>query len=953
MLIPKTNTARRKLNLANTRAHAEGFYYKPRLFLSDLINNFDQDELYITTACVAGLLKDEAAINGIFLPLYNKFGNNVLLEVQPHNVDIQKDLNKKALDMAKKFNLRIIAANDSHYIYKYNNQERDTLLKGKGLNYNHENEFILDYPTYDEFYQRFKLQGILSDDEIQNAIDNTLIFDECENIDINNNIKMPTIYKNLNDEEKMDILKDILNKDFKKMIKEEGVTKDQLKVYKKEVLKEAKVIENTKQVHSVDYFLFNYRLMKLAIDKYGGVLTRSGRGSCGAFLINKVLGITQIDRLNTTLPIYSERFMSTARLLENRAMPDIDYNVVAQEPFIKASKELLGEHGCYPMIAYGTLGESDAFRNICRARKIEYSEYNEVAKNIDHYRPNEKWGPLIKEASKYVGTIVSKSPHPCAYVLSNSDIREEIGLVRVGDELCALITSDEADEWKYLKNDYLIVTVWEIISATFKEIGEPIPKVSDLLGMIDDSVWKLFEDGITATLNQIDGSWATSLVKIFKPKTVEELAMFVACIRPSFNSFRNDFINRRPYSTGSKALDKIFENTHSYVLFQENLMQYFEWLGITPSESISLIKKISKKKIKPEDFSSITERIKNQWIINTGSQEGFDETWEDMQSMMSYGFNTPHGLAYAIDCLYCAYLKANYPLEYYTMVLNIYEKNETKTDRLTKELEYFDIKMSSVKFGYSMPNYNYDRETRKIYKSLASIKFMNKEAAEDLCNLYSNKYTCFTDLLADIAKTAVDSRQLTTLIKLDYFESFGEIHTLIQQNSIFNMFYKKQRFSLADISSMGITDELVEAFGGTKKPQTVIGMNNMQLIKYLCENRDYPKTTIIDKINYQNELLGYIDIVIPTIDKNCAYVLDVNKKYANKIVKLYRLKTGETEVVKVKAKNYDSNPIDANSIIKTIEAGEEKRWRKIAETGKWGRLDETEMILYKWSMVEC
>ena len=163
--------------------------------------------------------------------------------------------------------------------------------------------------------------------------------------------------------------------------------------------------------------------------------------------------MTQLDRFSSPIKLYPERFMSTARLLENRALPDIDFNVVSQEPFQKASKELLGEHGCYPMVAYGTMKDGEAFRNVCRSHDIPYDDFNEVAKNIDDYAEDPKWKPLIEESKKYVGAVVSVSPHPCAHVLDNKDLREEYGIIRIGDVLCVMVTSGEADEYKLLKND--------------------------------------------------------------------------------------------------------------------------------------------------------------------------------------------------------------------------------------------------------------------------------------------------------------------------------------------------------------------------------------------------------------------------------------------------------------------------------------------------------------------
>ena len=84
---------------------------------------------------------------------------------------------------------------------------------------------------------------------------------------------------------------------------------------------------------------------------------------------------------------------------------------------------------------------------------MEYDEFNNVAKNIENYLDDKKWKPIIEEANKYVGTIISGSVHPCAHILSDKDLLYEYGVTRLGENLCVLITSAEADEYKVLKND--------------------------------------------------------------------------------------------------------------------------------------------------------------------------------------------------------------------------------------------------------------------------------------------------------------------------------------------------------------------------------------------------------------------------------------------------------------------------------------------------------------------
>lgn len=903
ILIPKTNVARKKLNKASSHANRDGYYYKPRLFLSDLTGKFNSDELFITSACMAGLIRDEDAVNQILIPLVEKFGKNVFLEVQNHNEEHQIAINGKAISFAKEHGLDIIAANDSHYIYPEQAKERLEFLKGKGINYGEEDTFILDYPTIDVMYSRFEKQGVLTKPQIIAAINNTLVFDSCENIDINKKIKMPSIYKDKTEEEKIVILKDIVNKKFNKVMEEDGSTSEERKKYAEECRKEMQVIEETSEIHTSDYFLLNDKLFDLAINKYGGILTRTGRGSCGAFILNKILGLTQIDRLRTTLPMYGERFMSTARLLENHALPDFDANVVEQEPFVKASKELLGEDGCFPMLAYGTMGESEAFRNVCRSAGEPYDEVNEVSKDIDAYRDDKKWGYYIEESQKYVGTIVSASVHPCAHLLMDCDIEGEVGVVKLGDFLCAMITSSEADSWKYLKNDYLIVSVWDIISRVFKSIGQPIMPVKKLLENIDEDTWKLFDDGITCTLNQVGEDWATALLRKYKPRSMEELAMFVGAIRPNFAPQRDDFIARKPHTTGSEALDKVLEPTGHRVIFQESLMSVFEFLGVTPAESIGLIKKISKKKIKPEDFKKLEKRLCDNWTKNTGSNDGFDKMWSDMQAQISYGFNSPHGAATALDCLYGAYLKKNYPLHYYTVVFNIYGDDKEKTSKLTKELKYFGINIKAGKFRSSRAEYSFDESTRTIYKGIGSIKYISADCADQLYSIRFMDFPTFTDLLVYLREnTTVDARQIKVLTTIGFFSEFGKNKKLLAVVDKFFDRYKKTYVAKTKEARIAELKSFEESLPDEYLP-------------------------LVQRIASDRELLGYVSFTQPELPKNFCYVLAIDAKFTPRAM-LYCIATGKSIECKVDKKFYGKHKFKADDVLYCKKFQKRPNWRK-------------------------
>ena len=940
IIIPKTNEARKKVNYITSHASEEGFYYKPRIFLEDLLK-LNKEDIYLTSACVAGLMHDEDSIELLLKPLVEHFGQNFFLEVQNHQDEFQKEINRKCLQFSKQYGLKLIAANDSHYIYPEDSKDRLEFLKGKGINYGNEDTYVLDYPDYDTMFSRFQKQGILTDKEIEEAIDNTRIFETCEEIYLDKEIKMPSAYLNLNPDEKIKELKKHINKKFAEIREEEHIEGEQLKKYIEGIRQEMQTIIDTKEINTADYFLLNEKIVDLAVHKYNGVLTRTGRGSCGGFYINRILGMTQIDRFTSPIKLYPERFISTARLLENRAMPDIDYNVASQEPFVLASREVLGEHSVYPMIAYGTMQIGEAFRNVCRSHGLEFDEFNDVAKDVDNYSEDPKWKPYIEEAKKYVDVVVSASVHPCAHAMDNKDLRYEYGIVKIGNALCVMITSGEADYWKILKDDFLIVSIWGIIADTFKLIGKPIITVNQLLNDLDDRVWDLYANGITCTLNQVDSDYATSLMKKYKARSVGELAQFTAAVRPSFDAWRDAFIYRKPFTTGSKYLDDVLSETRGMITFQETLMTYFQWLGITPAESIGLIKKISKKKIHPEDFKNLEDRLKEQWIKNTGSIDKFDDTWKMVQGCMSYGFAAPHALATAIDSLYGAWLKVHYPLEYYSVVFRYYEGDMERTNKLTEELKYFNISLKNIQFGHSAGSYKINKEENSIYKGLGSIKYCNVEVGDKLYELSQTKqYNSFVEILQDFPG---DSRQLDILIKLGYFSDFGSIGKLLKIVEIYNQYGSK---TIIKKDQCAIDKDIMLQYATETEKQYRL-KDKDGFINYLLGNITYKEYPITQRIKDEKEYLGYVSLKIEG-KSSTWYVTDINTKYSPK-VSLYNVGTGEEKVVKIEKRKYQMAPFDKDVCLRATF--EMKNKCKKDENGDWVKLEEKEEWIKYYSVV--
>ena len=918
VIVPTNDIYRRKLNKILSHANKDGYYYKPRIFVDDLLQ-YPKEAFCITTACCGGLLKNESGIR-IFNKLYNHFGDNVFLETQTHTSADQININKLAIKLSEELGLKLIHANDSHYIYPDQAEDRLLFLKGKGVNYGDEDTYILDYPDSDTIIKRYKKQGVLNNKQIEESLKTTLIFDNIHNISINKQIKMPNIYKNLSKEERYDLLRNKIYANFSNIISEDNITEEELPLYRKAIEEELQVIKDTIQINTMDYFLLNEKIIDRAINVYNGVLTTTSRGSAGAYYLNRLLGITQLDRIRAKIPLYYERFMSSARLLgENppytSSLPDCDFNVSDPIPFIKASQDILGENGCKWMTAYGTMQEGEAFRNTCRALDIPFEEFNDVAKDLDNYRNDKRWKPIIEKSQKFIDVIVSASPHPCSNILLDNDLEEELGVLKIGEFYCCPITSSESDAWKYLKNDYLTVSTVTLTKNIFDRIGIPRMSLVELEKALDEKVWDIYAKGLTCTVNQIDSDSATEMVKIYKPHSIAEISKFTGIIRPNFSAFRDNYIHRREYHNKYQVMDKLFESTDHYIIFQENLMQFFEWLGIKPSDSIGLIKKISKKKIHQEDFDNLTLTLKENWKKNNGTYEGFDETWADMQPMMEYGYNSPHGLAMAYDSLYGAYLKSHYPYEYYCEALNMYQGDSIRTNKMTKELEYFGIKLKTPKFKYSKGEYFASKETNSIYKGIGSIKYLNENVANELYDLSQHKtYTNFFDLLQDIKEcTSCDSRQLDILIKLNFFDCFGASEKLLKIVEIYNAIYSKQQFKKEKLPEF-LTIDLLRKYANTETEKMFKDVDKTNLIKELIIQLPNKEIPIAETLKAHKEYLGYIDYTNTKLNKRYVLITDTDTKYTPK-VDTYCLQNSKTCQCKIQKQLFKQKPLKPNDII--------------------------------------
>lgn len=961
ILVAMTENARREINRIMSTANTDGYYYKPRIDLN-LLLSLPGDEVVVTTACIAGRMfkpknfektkeiigyekvrvydsgpgyigaesyeerpiyktvavGENSWYTDFLVPVKEHFGTNFYLEVQSHVDHDQAEYNKKIMEVHRKYNIPIIHANDSHYIYPEDAKYRDLFLKAKGIVYEEESGFCLDYPDSDEIYRRYKIQGVLTENEVTEALQNTLIFDNAEGITIDKEFKIPKITEG--DSNK--VLKKLINEGWAK--ERNNVPKERWSEYIEQIKYEYKIIEDCGMA---DYFILDHYIVDRAVKEYDAILTKSGRGSAVSFYVNKLLGLTEVDRISAPITLYPTRFMSAERILSSRSLPDIDLNWANVEPVIQASKDLLGEDGIYYMIAYKPLQESSAFRLWCKAHDMHISEYDEVAKNLESYENDERWKDLIEGSKKFRGVVESVAPSPCSFLLSNDKISEMVGLVKVGDITCCCLDGYNCDVYKFLKNDYLTVTVYQLISDVYKLLGKPMDDINTLVANCDDEVWDVYAKGLTTTINQADSDYDKQILKKYKPRNLSELSAYVAAIRPGFASLLNNFVDRMPYTTGVKELDDILKDSFHYLMYQESIMKYLVWLGVEEKGTYDIIKKIAKKKFKEEELNELKSQLRAGWVKNVGKEEGFNETWQVVEDAAHYSFNASHSLSVAIDSLYGAYLKAKFPNEYFSVALSLYSDDLDRTAKLTAEMPHFGITLKPIKFRHSRANYNIEKETSSVYKGLSSLKYMNSDVSEQLYSMKDQHFDSFVDLLSAFPG---NSRQREILIRLNYFEEFGGSLKLLKIAELFDKYYGKK---IIKKEKCDLPVDMVEKYAATQteKQYRFDPESMLVLLSELCDRIPDDQLPILAQIEAQKEYLGYIDLCDPTKPTK-AVILDINTKYTPKL-SLYRLYDGQTISVKLKKKDYENNPISSGMII-DYRITKKPAWKK-DENDNW------------------
>ena len=937
------------------------YYYKNRMDL-DLLETLPKDDIFVTTACVAywlgySNLDNWADIDECVLRMNNHF-TDFYLEVQANNTEKQKKINRHIMELHYKYDIPIIAATDSHEITMSQMQDREYLLESNNISYPEEDGNYMDFPNIDVLRQRFKEQGILTEAEWNEAINNTNVILNFEDIDLISKtwqIPIAKQFKGLSQEERNQKLKDLIIKQWREQFND--INKDKLQQYHKEIQHDYNEIV---KCDMADYFLDDYLILKTGQEEYHGVLTSTGRGSAVGMYINKLLGFTKVDKVNSPVQMYSERFMTADRINSGTA-PDVDNNVATREPFIQAERDIVGYNGVFDIMALGLLKYKSAFKMFARANNLNPQLQNIVTSQIDIYENavkhkeddeteddydihnyvDSKYWDLIDGCQKYRGIVDHLGASPCATILYDGNVIRDVGVIMIKSETTkketwiALQESSTMDTCKFLKNDILIVDSIGLAKDIYDEIGMKPFTINELLNEIenDKKVWDIYKNGYTMCINQVEQDKSRAKVMRYKPTNISELCQFVAAIRPGFQSMYNKFEKREHFEYGIKSLDNIIQDQYrnsSFIIYQEDLMKILGFAGFSMTETYPIIKAISKKKkyviesAKDRFIPNFTKAIMNSGDADSENKakEIAKKVWQIIEDNASYSFNCSHSYCMALDSVTLAWQKAYHPYEFYKVCLERYTNkgDKNKVAKIKQEMNQMGIKLSPLKFHEDNRHFLVSPTHEYITQRLDSIKSIQKTAPQFLYELGQHQYLSFMDLLKVLEenKKLCNNTSIVKLIKLNYFSEFGSVNKLLLEKNLYDEFASKKIFKKDKYQNNKLYYQGLQLYA-TEQKTRFTNLDFKQFAKFIIERTYINDVTVMDMAQSEIQYTGYS---IKTI-KDCKYGIVANVKTdkynSNKhTVSLYSLSTGQIKDFATDKKWFAETELNEGDIINPI-----------------------------------
>jgi DNA polymerase III subunit alpha len=699
----------RNLVKLSSIGYLEGFFYRPRID-REVLQKYSGG-LIVSSACMAGevarhLLADRWEDARNTAAWYaDVFRDRYYLEVQAHESEGQRELNRRVFQLAREMSLPVVATNDAHFLRAHDHDAHDVLLCiGLGKDRQDPNRMRYDRGLY------FKSPGEVQEHfpDRPDVLENTVAIADQVGVTFKKQYYVPSFPLPVGYNDERSLLRDLT------LEKAQARFGNPIAAPLQERLDyELSVISNPKTDYS-GYMLITQDFINWAKER--GIPVGPGRGSAAGSLVAYVLGITDVDPLQFDLLF--ERFLNPDRV----SMPDIDVDFCYERrgEVIEYVRSKYGKDSVGQIITFGTMKSRAVIRDVGRVLGFEPAETDRLAKLIPNapnnsltvaeaiqqiaelralYESEVRVKQLLDYAQVLEGLSRHASVHAAGVVIAPGPLDEYVPVCTQARGSGATESEAEGEgalvtQWDMialeqagmLKMDFLglktLTVINDAIGAIRSRHGalrnpETGAEYNDVLGLpLDDvAVYEMLARGGTTGVFQFESSLATDKLRSMKCDRFEDLIATNALIRPGpLDSGMTDVYIRRKLGREKvryphPRLKDVLESTYGVITYQEQVMRMAQVLaGFTLAEADVLRKAVGKKdeELLRQEVGKFVGRAVEQGV----ERRIADEIAEQVVTFGRYGFNRSHSVAYALLSYQTAWLKCHYPAEFMAALLS-------------------------------------------------------------------------------------------------------------------------------------------------------------------------------------------------------------------------------------------------------------------------------------------
>jgi len=878
ILLAKNHQGYKNLSKLVSLGFTEGFYYTPRIDF-EILKQYSEG-IIACTACLGGEIpKAIMRYNNIskgadyssmlfnldnVYPIVEKyieiFKDDFYFELQDLGIEEQKLVNQGLLQLAKEYNVKVIATNDVHYVNKEDFEAHTILVclntgrdidDSEGLHYTG-NEFL---KTPEEMQELFS--------DYPEALANTKeIVDKIEEYELKRDVVLPSFP-----------IPDGFADEFSYLehLSWEGANKRW-----KEITPEIKErmdfeLDTIKHMGFPGYFLITWDFILEA--RKMGVRVGPGRGSAAGSAVAFCLEITNIDPIKYQLLF--ERFLNPERI----SMPDvdIDFDDEGRDKVLQYVIKKYGKDHVSQIITFGSMAARSAIRDVARVLKLPLTEADRLAKLIPEgpkvkiadalkqvpelKNAVETGSELVKKTLQFAqtleGSVRNIGVHACGVIIGPDDLTNfaPIGRAKDSETPITQFEGSLVESVGLLKMDFLGLKTLSIISDALFNIklrDKNIDINIDDIPFDDTKTYELFSNGETTAVFQFESAGMKKYLQELKPNRFEDIIAMNALYRPGPMQYIPNFINRKSgkekISYPFPIMESYLSETYGITVYQEQVMLLSQAMaGFTKGQADTLRKAMGKKQI------DTMQKLKVQFIdgcVERKMDKGkVEKIWQDWEAFAEYAFNKSHSTCYSYIAYQTAYLKAHYPAEFMAANLTNNLSSIEDISKLVEESKKMGIKVLGPDVNESQLKFTVNK-IGEIRFGLGAIKGVGEGAVEAIIQERTDNgaFVSIFDFMQRINLRSCNKRGIEALAKGGAFDSFENVH--------------RAQFFHLDNDNVNFVEKLIK-YATTyqeNKNSAQVSLFDDESGENQMPDPEFPyceKWNSLEQLKYENEVTGF------------------------------------------------------------------------------------------------